>query len=58
MKTTFADWHFYDFGIANEDEGWWLNEGLITQKEGFGGRAVVHEFYRLDLRGAGPRRPA
>lgn len=58
MKTTFADWHFYDFGISNEDEGWWLNEGLITQKEGFGGRAVVHEFYRLDLRGAGPRRPA
>lgn len=40
---------YFDFGISNEDQGRRLNVGLIEQKEGFGARAVVHDFYRLDL---------
>lgn len=40
---------FFDFGISNEDNGWFLNEGLINQKESFGGRAIVHDFYTVDL---------
>ncbi|GMN89703.1 GNAT family N-acetyltransferase [Francisella sciaenopsi] len=38
---------YFDFGISNEDDGKYLNEGLIAQKEGFGARAVVHDFYEI-----------
>jgi hypothetical protein len=40
---------FFDFGISCEDEGKYLNNGLIEQKEGFLARAVVHDFYQLRL---------
>jgi len=40
---------FFDFGISTEDDGRKLNRGLIEQKEGFGARAVVHDFYRLRI---------
>lgn len=36
---------YFDFGISNEDRGRYLNEGLIYQKEGFGGRAVCYDWY-------------
>ncbi len=39
---------YFDFGISNEDGGRYLNRGLAAQKEGFGGRAVVHDFYEVD----------
>lgn len=38
---------YFDFGISNEKEGRYLNEGLISFKEGFGARAVTHDFYTL-----------
>jgi hypothetical protein len=41
---------YFDFGISNEDAGRYLNTGLIAQKEGFGARAVVHDFYELEIR--------
>lgn len=41
-------WYF-DFGISNENNGRYLNSGLIEQKEGFGARAVVHDFYKIEL---------
>lgn len=37
--------------ISAEDGGRYLNEGLIAQKEGFGGRTVVYETYELDAAG-------
>lgn len=43
---------FFDFGISNEMEGYKLNVGLIEQKEGFGGRAIVHDHYQVSLAGA------
>jgi Acetyltransferase (GNAT) domain len=49
LEVTVAAKLFFDFGISNEEEGQVLNRGLIEQKEGFGARAVVHDFYRLDL---------
>jgi hypothetical protein len=39
---------YFDFGISNEQQGRHLNRGLIEQKEGFGGRAVVHDFYMIE----------
>ncbi len=38
---------FFDFGISNEDGGRILNEGLVTQKEEFGGSAAVHDVYEI-----------
>ena len=40
---------YFDFGISSEDNGQILNEGLISQKEGFGGRTVVYQTWRLDV---------
>lgn len=39
----------FDFGISNEDNGRYLNTGLISQKESFGARAIVHDFYSVDI---------
>ena len=38
---------YFDFGISTENGGQFLNQGLISQKEGFGGRSVVHQFFAL-----------
>lgn len=40
---------YFDFGTSNEDGGRILNEGLIRQKCGFGGRAVVYNAYSIQL---------
>ena len=40
---------YFDFGISSEDNGQILNEGLISQKEGFGGRTVVYQTWRLNV---------
>lgn len=49
LNEVYVDRQYFDFGISNEEEGRYLNEGLVAQKEGFGARAVVHDFYRLKL---------
>ena len=41
------DW--FSFGTSNQKEGAVLNEGLITQKEEFGGSACVFDFYEFDI---------
>ncbi len=38
---------YFDFGISTESNGTFLNTGLISQKEGFGGRTITHQFYEL-----------
>ncbi len=40
---------YIDFGISTEQGGTVLNEGLIFQKEGFGGRAVCYDVYDVPL---------
>lgn len=49
IKNIFKNKKYFDFGISNEDAGRYLNTGLIAQKEGFGARAVVHDFYELEI---------
>ena len=41
------DW--LDFGISTEEHGTVLNEGLIAQKEGFGGRTNVYTVWELSV---------
>lgn len=38
-----------DFGVSTEHGGSILNEGLLRQKEGFGGRGVCYDTYVVDL---------
>jgi Acetyltransferase (GNAT) domain len=49
IKDIYKNKKYFDFGISNEDAGRFLNTGLIAQKEGFGARAVVHDFYELEI---------
>jgi hypothetical protein len=49
LDVVFADKRWFDFGNSTERQGRYLNSGLIIQKEGFGGRAVAHDFYRILL---------
>ena len=41
--------HWLDFGISTENAGRVLNEGLIFQKEGFGGRTNVYESWEMKI---------
>lgn len=38
-----------DFGISTEHGKIYLNEGLVAQKEGFGGRTGVYEIWKLKI---------
>ena len=40
---------YFCFGTCTEDGGTVLNEGLLFQKESFGGRSVIHEIWEIDL---------
>ncbi len=49
IKEVYKNKKYFDFGISNEQNGRYLNTGLIAQKEGFGARAVVYDFYELEI---------
>ncbi len=42
-------YRYMDFGNSNEQGGKYLNENLIAQKEGFGGRATVYKQWRITI---------
>lgn len=44
-----ADKLWFDFGKSTEGDGTLLNNGLISQKEGFGGRTNVYETWEIVL---------
>lgn len=44
-----ADVRYFDFGISNENEGRFLNEGLQAQKEGFGARGVTYRQWEIPV---------
>ncbi|HLV30638.1 MAG TPA: GNAT family N-acetyltransferase [Chitinispirillaceae bacterium] len=49
IRNIYRDKPFIDFGISNENNGSLLNIGLVTQKEGFGARTIVHDYYELSV---------
>lgn len=49
LNQKFLDLNYFDFGISTKDDGKFLNEGLIAQKEMFGGRAFCYDQYLLQL---------
>lgn len=42
---------YFDFGTSNEDGGQYLNEGLITQKTGMGGRGITYNTFEIEIKG-------
>lgn len=50
LTDNFSGTRYFDFGISTFDQGKSLNTGLCIQKEGFGARAIVHDFYELDIK--------
>lgn len=49
FKNRYSSVNYIDFGISTENGGMYLNEGLLFQKEGFGGRGVVYDIYELNV---------
>lgn len=49
ITETFANYRYMSFGVSTESNGLYLNEGLVQQKEMFGARCIVHDFYEIDL---------
>jgi len=49
IKEKCANMRYLDFGTSNEDAGRYLNEGLVLQKCGMGGRAIVYNTYKITL---------
>ena len=46
----FASTHnYFSFGVSSEENLSGINSGLLSQKEGFGARAYMHDTYVLDL---------
>ncbi|MFY0631073.1 MAG: GNAT family N-acetyltransferase [Flavobacteriaceae bacterium] len=45
----YQDRKYFDFGISTEQDGQYLNEGLISFKESFGARATLCDFYKIKL---------
>jgi len=40
---------YFSFGISTEEQGKFLNEGLLSQKESFGGRSIAIDTYEVTL---------
>ena len=52
IEEVFTTYKYFSFGISTEQNGLYLNKGLVSQKEMFGARAIVHDFYDLNLKQA------
>lgn len=50
VDSVFLGKAYFDFGISNENQGRFLNRGLIEFKEGFGARSITHATYSIDLK--------
>jgi hypothetical protein len=49
LNEAYKDKPYHDLGNSTLGNGYILNEGLIQNKESYGARATVYDFYELDL---------
>ena len=49
INKEYASYPYFDFGQSTESMGTVLNESLIFQKEGFGGRGMCYDIYEYEL---------
>lgn len=50
INEVFIEKPYFDFGISNENQGQNINYGLMNWKESFGGRSIVHDFYKIETK--------
>jgi len=50
VMNVYQEKEYFSLGTSNEDGGRSLNRGLMSWKEGFGGRTRVHDFYRIETK--------
>lgn len=48
INDVFKNKNYFDFGISNEQQGKIINSGLLSWKESFGAKPIVHDFYTID----------
>ncbi len=49
INERYKESRYFDFGISTEDGGEVLNNGLLSQKEGFGASATIYASYKIKL---------
>lgn len=49
INKEYSNYKIFDFGQSTENNGDYLNESLIFQKEGFGGRGIIYDIYEYIL---------
>ena len=49
IEEYYQDKHYFDFGTTTANNGYYLNVGLSSQKEGFGAMSVVHDQYEVNI---------
>lgn len=49
LNEVYAGKPYFDFGISTVDNGRTLNAGLVQNKESYGARATMYDFYELSL---------
>ena len=49
INQEYTNYPYFDFGQSTEQMGNYLNESLIFQKEGFGGRGMCYDIYEYGL---------
>ena len=49
INTRYTDKEYFDLGTSMNENGIDLNEGLISQKQEFGGRGIVYDIYEMKV---------
>ena len=49
LTSIYPNKRYFSFGVSTEQQGRYLNESLVRNKESYGARAVVQDFYELKL---------
>jgi hypothetical protein len=50
IKEVFNKKDYFDFGTSNENNGEFVNQGLLYWKEGFGARSITQDFYEIQTK--------
>ncbi len=49
INEKFCNIEYFDFGVSTENNGLFLNDKLVSQKEMFGGRGICYDFYEKEI---------
>nr|WP_321236275.1 GNAT family N-acetyltransferase [uncultured Psychroserpens sp.] len=47
IRSIYKNKRYFSFGISNENQGKYINQGLLHWKESFGANAISHDFYSI-----------